>query len=171
MHIINYYWFSLSNRLFTDMSNILIVSNKPSNNTIILQESVATGCIEMGCVNKSLRVKDPWDSCVEDVLWCDGIIIGTTENFGYMSGAIKDFFERIYYPCLERTQALPVAVYVKGGLDGQGAKISIEKILIGLKWRLIQPTLVLKGDFTEEFRNQCKRLGMTMAAGLEAGIY
>ena len=88
-----------------------------------------------------------------------------------MSGAIKDFFERIYYPCLEQTQALPVAVYVKGGLDGQGARLSVEKILTGLRWRLIQPTLVLKGDFTEEFEDQCKNLGMTMAAGLDAGIY
>ena len=153
------------------MSNILIVSNRPSCNTIALQKSVAAGCIEMGCVNKSLRVKDPWDSSADDVLWCNGIIIGTTENFGYMSGAIKDFFERIYYPCLERTQALPVAVYVKGGLDGQGAKISIEKILTGLKWRLIQPTLVLKGDYSEAFQNDCKTLGMTMSAGLDAGIY
>ena len=153
------------------MSNILIVSNRPSSNTIALQESVAQGCIEMGCINKSLRVKDPWNSDAEDVIWCNGIIIGTTENFGYMSGAIKDFFERIYYPCLERTQALPVAVYVKGGLDGQGAKTSIEKIITGLKWRLIQPTLVLKGNFTEDFRDECKTLGMTMTAGLEASIY
>ena len=153
------------------MSNILIVSNLPSSNTIALQTSVAMGCNEMGCDDEYLRVKSPWESCAEDVLWCNGIIIGTTENFGYMSGAIKDFFERIYYPCLEQTQALPVAVYVKGGLDGQGARTSVEKILIGLKWRLIQPVMVLKGDFTEEFRSQCKNLGMTMAAGLDAGIY
>ena len=153
------------------MSKILIVSNLPSDNTVALQNAVVAGCIETGCMGDNLRVKTPWESCADDVLWCNGIVVGTTENFGYMSGAIKDFFERIYYPCLETTQALPVAVYVKGGLDGQGAKVSVEKILTGLRWKLIQPTLVMKGEFTDEFLVECKNLGMAMSAGLDAGIY
>ena len=66
---------------------------------------------------------------------------------------------------------LPAAVYVKGGLDGQGARSSIERVLTGLRWKLIQPTLVLKGDFNNEFLTRCEELGTLMAAGLEAGIY
>ena len=58
---------------------------------------------------------------MQDVLTANAVIIGTTENFGYMSGLIKDFFERIYYPCLEKTQALPWALYVRAGKDGAGA--------------------------------------------------
>ena len=88
-----------------------------------------------------------------------------------MSGAIKDFLERIYYPCLTETESKPVALYIKGGLDGQGAKTSVERILLGLKWKLIQPPLVLKGDFRDEFVSQCTELGTIMSAGLEAGIY
>ena len=62
-------------------------------------------------------------------------------------------------------------MYIKGGLDGQGAKSSVEKILIGLKWKLIQPPLVMKGNFAPKFLQQCEDLGTAMAAGLEAGIY
>ena len=153
------------------MANLLIVSNCPSENTKRLQQSVASGCSNDEFENLSVRVLEPWDASANDVLWSDGIVIGTTENFGYMSGAIKDFFERIYYPCLEHTEGKPVVLFVKGGLDGQGAKTSVERILTGLKWKLVQPTLVMKGDFCSEFLDQCHELGMTMAAGLDAGIY
>ena len=88
-----------------------------------------------------------------------------------MSGAIKDFFERIYYPCLEVTEGKPVALYIKAGLDGQGAKTSVEKILIGLKWKLIQPPVILKGKYRADFVDQCETLGMTLAVGLDSGIY
>ena len=152
------------------MPNILVVSNTPSANTLSLQQAVVDGIHGIDA-NQDVRVKIPWDANADDVLWSDGIVLGTTENFGYMSGALKDFFERIYYPCLESTEGKPVALYVKGGLDGQGAKTSVERILLGLKWNLIQPPLVLKGDYREEFSDQCRELGMTMAAGLDAGIY
>lgn len=153
------------------MPNVLIVSNCPSPNTRRLQEAVLRGCRHEDLENVDTRCKEPWDADHEDVLWSDGIILGTTENFGYMSGAIKDFFERIYYPCLEKTEGKPVALYVKGGLDGQGAKSSVERIMLGLRWKLIQPPLVLKGEFQDEFLDQCSELGMIMSAGLEAGIY
>ncbi len=153
------------------MPKVLIVSNCPSDNTRKLQKAVASGCRNQELEDMVTRVKIPWDADADDVLWCDGIIIGTTENFGYMSGAVKDFLERIYYPCLERTAGKPAALFVKGGLDGQGAKTSMERILTGLKWKLIQPTLVLKGDFQPYFLSECETLGITMAAGLEAGIY
>ena len=153
------------------MPNVLVVSNCPSENTILLQQAVANGCRNDQLEDTTVRVLVPWDAGAEDVLWANGIILGTTENFGYMSGAIKDFLERIYYPCIENTEGLPVALYVKGGLDGQGAKNSVERILTGLKWKFIQPPLVLKGEFQEEFIDKCEELGLTMCAGLEAGVF
>ena len=152
------------------MSNILIVSNTPSPNTLTLQKAVVEGVHSIDA-QQDLRVKVPWDAHTDDVLWSDGIILGTTENFGYMSGAVKDFFERIYYPCLEKTEGKPVALFIKAGLDGQGAKTSVERILTGLKWKLIQPPVVLKGEYSAEFSDHCRELGMTMAAGMDAGIY
>ena len=153
------------------MPNILVVSNTPSVNTAKLQQAVVDGTKKVDVDNLVVRARVPWDADQKDVAWCDGIILGTTENFGYMSGAVKDFLERIYYPCLEVTEGMPVGVFVKGGLDGLGAKASVERILVGLKWKHIQPPLVMTGSFRPEFVEQCEELGMTMAAGLDAGIY
>ncbi len=153
------------------MPNLLIVSNCPSTNTLALQQAVVRGASQVEFESVVLRVKSALEATPEDVQWANGVIIGTTENFGYMSGLIKDFFERIYYPCLELTEAMPYALYVKGGLDGQGAKSSIEKIITGLRWKPIQDALVMRGEFRPEFVSQCEELGALMAAGLDAGIY
>lgn len=153
------------------MPNLLIVANGPSENTRALRQAAYTGACHADISGVTTRLYDPPDAGPDEVVWADGILLGTTENFGYMSGLIKDFLERIYYPCLEKTAGLPAAVYVKGGLDGQGAKTSTERILTGLKWKLVQPTLVLTGDYHPEFAAQCEQLGTLMAAGLDARIF
>ncbi|MGR3983835.1 MAG: NAD(P)H-dependent oxidoreductase [Gammaproteobacteria bacterium] len=153
------------------MPNLLIVANCPSDNTRKMHQAVCAGAAHADCENVATRAREPLAAAAEDVLWADGIILGTTENFGYMSGQVKDFLERVYYPCLEKTEGMPAALYVKGGLDGSGAKSSMERILLGLKWKLVRPTLLLKGDYREEFLPQCEELGALMAAGLDAGIF
>jgi len=124
---------------------------------------------DLGDVN--VDCLSPLDADKDTVLGADGIIIGTTENFGYMSGLIKDFFERIYYPCLEIKQGLPYALYIKAGLDGTGTQIGINKIISGLRWREVHEIVLLKGDFEYSFITQCEDLGAHMAAGLDAGIF
>ena len=153
------------------MPRALIVANLPSDNCVLLRDAVVRGATNEAIEGVEVVVREPLAADTADVLKADGIIVGTTENFGYMSGLIKDFYERIYYPCLEKTEALPCALYVKGGLDGQGARTSMERIITGLRWKPIRDTLVLKGSFRESFIDQCEELGMQMAAGLEAGIY
>ena len=115
-------------------------------------------------------VKTPLQTQVEDVLKADAIIIGTTENFGYMAGLTKDFFERIYYPVLEQKQGLPVACYIRAGLDGTGSKRAVESIVTGLRWRWIQPPLILKGEWSSAFDEQVAELTMAVCAGLSLSI-
>ncbi|MBX2837512.1 MAG: NAD(P)H-dependent oxidoreductase [Gammaproteobacteria bacterium] len=151
--------------------NLLIVCNTPSPNTRALAEASVEGANHDEITNVAVVFKQPLEAVAEDVLNADGILVGTTENFGYMSGLIKDFFERIYYPCLEKTQGKPCAVYIRAGLDGTGTQVAIEKIITGLRWKSVQPALILKGDHQPDFVRQTRELGQTIAAGLDADIF
>jgi len=113
----------------------------------------------------------PFDAGPDDVLAAQAIILGTTENLGYMSGALKDFFDRCYYPCLEETQGLPYSLFIRAGHDGTGTRRGVETIVTGLRWRAVQEPLVCRGEWRDDFVDDCRDLGTTMAAGLEAGIY
>ena len=150
--------------------NLLIVAHNPSPNTQKLVEATVRGASHHDIEGIEVRYVPPLQAGPDDVLWADAIILGTTENFGYMSGALKDFFDRIYYPCLERTEAMPFAAYIRAGLDGTGTKIAIGKITTGLKWKAVQETMILLGEYQPEFEAQCEELGMLMAASLESGI-
>ena len=149
----------------------MIVAHAPSNNTRLMAEAVLKGAQHADIENVQARWIPPLETSPEDVLACDGIIMGTTENLAYMSGALKDFFDRCYYPCLEVKQGLPCALYVRAGNDGTGTCKAVETICTGLRWNPIQQPLVCRGDWQEEFLQQCEELGLTMAAGLDIGIY
>ncbi|WP_020393760.1 flavodoxin family protein [Thiolinea disciformis] len=150
------------------MRPLLLIANTPSDNTLALRQAVAAGAKRTDLPVLELS---PFEANAEHVLNASAIILGTTENFGYMSGALKDFFERIYYPCLEQTQALPVALYVRAGTDGTGTVNSVERIMIGLRWKLVQEPIVLKGAFRSEFLQTCEELGEAMAEGVLLGIF
>lgn len=153
------------------MPNLLIVSHTPSDNTKAMTRAVIAGVEHPDIHEIDLRTTAPLQTGPDDVLWADGIILGTTENFGYMSGAMKDFFDRVYYPCLEQTEGLPYALFIRAGNDGLGAKSSIERITAGLNWKQVQSPLICKGPWQDGFLKSCEELGSTLAAGLEAGVF
>lgn len=153
------------------MANLLVVSHCPSENTRRLRDAALAAIDGLGLGNLNLRSKAPLDAGPADVEWCDGILIGTTENFAYMAGLIKDFFERIYYPCLESKQGLPVALYIRAGEDGRGTRTAIGKIVTGLRWKYVCEPLIMRGKFDEAFDEQVAEVAMILAAGLDAGIY
>ena len=152
------------------MKRLLIVAHAPSPNTLRLREAVEKGARNPDVEAVEVVVKAPLEAGPEDVLACDAIILGTTENLGYMSGALKDFFDRSYYPCLERTQGLPFTFYIRAGHDGTGTRRAIDSITTGLRWKLIQEPLLCRGDYQPEFADQCEELGLFVAASLDAGI-
>ena len=152
------------------MKKLLVVAHTPSENTRKLLDAVLEGTRHPSICDVTVKEVAPLHAIAQDVLDCDAIILGTTENLGYMSGALKDFFDRSYYPCLEKTQGLPFAFYIRAGHDGTGTRRAIETITTGLRWKLVQDALVCRGEFRPEFEEQCYELGMAVAASLDAGL-
>ena len=155
----------------SESRRLLVVSHVPSPNTRALLEAVLRGARHEDIAGVEVIHKPPLEAGPDDVLAAHGVLLGTTENFGYMSGALKDFFDRSFYPCLEHTEGLPYALYIRAGNDGTGTRGAVERIVAGLRWKAVTEPLILRGEFREEFLGQCEELGMMLAAGLEAGVF
>lgn len=151
--------------------HLLVVAHAPSDNTRKLVDAVLQGARHPEIDNVSTRWVPPLQATPEDVLQADAIILGTTENLGYMSGALKDFFDRCYYPVLEEKQGLPCALYIRAGMDGTGTRRAIESIVTGLRWNWARDPLVLRGEWQPGFIDEAEELGLYMAAGLDSGIF
>ena len=119
----------------------------------------------------ALRSKPALQADTNDLLWANGLLIGTPEHIGYMSGALKDFMDRTYYPVEGKVDGLPYATFVSAGNDGTGAVSAIERIATGYRWTRIAAPLVVVGAVSESTLAQARELGQTMAAGLAAGIF
>ena len=115
--------------------------------------------------------KSSVDVVSEDVLTCDGLLLATTENIGYMAGLTKDIFDRCYNEWMGTTNGLPAAVYIRAGLDGTATSRALSQIFGGLSWRLIRPPLILKGDYKHQFEEEVAELAGAFAAGLETGLF
>jgi hypothetical protein len=99
-------------------------------------------------------------------LEADGYLFGTPANLGYLSGALKHFFDQVYYPCLEATAGRPFGVYVHGNNDTTGALRALEVITTGLRWRAAQAPLSVVGEPSAADLQACRELGAALAAGL-----
>lgn len=149
---------------------LLIIAHAPSPNTKKLAQAAYDGASHPD-IDINVILKAPQDTQPEDVLAADALLLGTTENLAYMAGLTKDFFDRCYYQVLEKKQGMPFALYIRAGHDGTGTKLAMQTITTGLRWSWSQEALILQGDWQQEFIEQVKELAMTLAAGLEAGIY
>lgn len=149
---------------------LLLVAHAPSANTERLASEVVAGASHEDIENVIVKRLSPFATQPDDVRDCSAIILGTTENLGYMSGALKDFFDRCYYPVLEEKQGLPCAVYIRAGHDGTGTQRAITTILTGLKWKQVQDMVIMRGDWQDAFADQARELGLYMAAALDNGI-
>jgi multimeric flavodoxin WrbA len=150
---------------------VLVVKHSRSGTTEQLADAAVGAAREAVGTAVTLRVLGAFDAGPDDVRWAQALLIATPARFGYMSGACKDFFERIYYPCLDHTRGLPYALVVKGDTDTSGAVSSVEKIATGLSWRRVLPALEVVGDIRPEDLEAAAELGGALAAGVEGGIF
>jgi len=155
----------------SDKKHLLIVYHSQSGTTSQMADAVIRGARSPDIDNVEVRTRNALEATAEDLLWCDAFLLGTPENFGYMSGAMKYFLDRSYYDCVDRIDGLPYALFVRAGDDGTGAITSLRRILKGLAVREVQDPVLIAGKFDAARLVECEELGMTMAAGLEAGVF
>lgn len=155
------------------MSNpriLLVYGGHQGGRTHELMAAVSQGIAQSG-ESVELRCLPALQAGVDDLLWAQGLLIGTPEHFGYMSGAVKDFLDRTFYPTENQVAGLPYALFVSAGNDGTGAVNSIERIALGYRWKRISDPIVVVGTVTEDARLRCQELGQAMAVGLTLGVF
>jgi multimeric flavodoxin WrbA len=151
------------------MKKLLIVYHSQGVRALEMAEAVLHGAREIDDVETVM--KRAFDTTLEDLLSASGIIFGTPENFGYMSGAVKDFLDRVFYPAQGKIEGMPYAIFVAAGNDGTGAVTSIERIVRGFPLKKVFEPVIARGKTTPEDLAKCEELGMTLAAGISAGIF
>jgi multimeric flavodoxin WrbA len=151
------------------MTRILVVYHSQTGHTEQMAKAVADGA--KAIENTEVILKKAGEATLDDLLACSGLAIGTPENFGYMSGMIKDFFDRTYNGAQDKVFRKPYVVFISAGNDGSGALHAIERIALGYKFKNVFSPVIGKGDITEDLLEKCRELGGTLAGGCEMGIY
>ena len=145
------------------MRTVLVVHHTPSPATRELLEAVLAGTHDTGITGVDVIVRPALAATVTDMLSADGYLFGSTANFGYMAGALKHFFDTVYYPVLDHVAGRPYGLWVHGSNDTAGAVSSVERIAGGLGLVKSAATLTA-GGVDAAVRQQAYELGGTLAA-------
>ena len=150
------------------MSRLLVVHHTPSPATQELLEEALAGARDPDANDGSVEVvvRPALTASVLDALEADGYLLGTPANIGYVSGALKHFFDTIYYPCLEATRGRPFGAWVHGNLDSTGAVRAIESITGGLHWQAVRPLVTVSGSPTKDDRAAVRDLASLLTVTL-----
>ena len=151
--------------------HLLIVYHTQSGNTGRMAQAAYRGATDQYVEAVDVELLRAADATPDNLLWADGLLIGTPENFGYMSGGMKDFLDRTFYQVEGKIQSLPYAIFISAGNDGTGALRAVRRIANGYPFTEVQEPIIAKGELLHEHLQKCRELGMTLAVGLEAGIY
>src|SRR5579859_7320491 len=127
------------------MPRLLIVHHTPSPALQAMLESVIAGARDPQLEDIEVEVRPALAAGVPDVLAADGFVLGTPANIGYMSGALKHFFDQVYYPCLLAKAGAPYGLYVHGGSDTAGAVRAVRSIATGLSWQEVSQPVEVTG--------------------------
>lgn len=148
------------------MARLLIVHHTTSPFMQAMLEAVLAGAGTDEIDGVDVEVRPALTAAASEVLEADGYLLGTSANIGYMSGALKHFFDSIYYPCLTATVRRPYALYVHGNNDTTGAVRAVDSIASGLQWRRARPPVSVIGVPAAADLAACWELGASVAAEL-----
>ncbi|WP_439678107.1 flavodoxin family protein [Embleya sp. MST-111070] len=148
------------------MAILLVVHHTPSPTLAEMLEATLAGARDPEIEGVEVRVRAALTCSPVEVLEADGYLLGTPANLGYMSGALKHFFDTVYYVCQQETTRRPYGLYVHGGSDTTGAVRSVEAAATGLQWRRVRPPVEVAGPPTRESLAGCTELGAVVAAEL-----
>jgi NAD(P)H-dependent FMN reductase len=148
------------------MATLLVVHHTTSPHLQAMFEAVMSGATDEAIEGVTVLARPALAAAAVDVLGADGYLLGTPAHIGYMSGALKHFFDQIYYPCLDATVRRPYGLYVHGNSDTTGAVRAVEAIAQGLQWRRAQTPVAVLGTPSRENLQACWELGAVLAAGL-----
>jgi multimeric flavodoxin WrbA len=161
------------------MPRLLIVYHTLSGGTESLATAAALGAA--GTAETGTVLKRAVDASAADLLAADGLLLGTPENFGYMSGMLKDFFDRVYYAAENKMMGRPYSVFVCAGNDGTGAMREVDRIVTGLRMKKVHPGVIARrvGGMAGSSRGhldpadlaRAQELGATLAAGMACGVF
>jgi multimeric flavodoxin WrbA len=147
---------------------LLVVHHTTSPALDTLLEAVLEGSRAAGIDGIDVRVQPALAATASDVLAADGFLLGTPVNIGYMSGALKVFFDSIYYPCLKAKVGAPYGLYVHGNNDAAGAIRAVESIAKGLGWQRVHEPVTVIGTPTKGDKEAVWNLAATVAATVAA---
>jgi multimeric flavodoxin WrbA len=148
------------------VKRLLVVHHTVSPATHALYLALMEGATDPAVEGVEVVARPALSASVDDVLHADGYLLGSPANLGYLSGALKHFFDQIYYPCLEATVARPYGAYLHANSDAAGGLRALEMITAGLRWRLAQAPLVVRGEPSPDDLDAARELGGAVAAGL-----
>jgi NAD(P)H-dependent FMN reductase len=163
------------------MKTLLIVWHSVTGGARQMAEAAAAGA--RGESGVCVVLKAAPQAGPEDLLAADGCLFATPENLASMAGLMKDFFDRCYYPVLERIEGRPYAAMVCAGSDGSGAARQIERICKGWRLKAVAPALIVctqaqtpeailaPKQIAPHELARCRELGAALAAGLALGVY
>ncbi len=161
------------------MPRLLIVYHTQSGGTAALADAAAQGARTID--ETELVVKRAGDATAADVLAADGLLLGTPENFGYMAGMLKDFFDRTFYDCENKVNGRPYSVFVCAGGDGTGAMREVDRIVTGLRMKKVHPGVIARrvggmpgssrGHLDPADLAKMEELGTLLAAGIAYGMF
>ncbi|MDT7704488.1 MAG: hypothetical protein QOG20_95 [Pseudonocardiales bacterium] len=148
------------------MARLLIVHHTPSPATAELFDAVVSGACHPDISGVEVVRRAALAATASDLLAADAVVLGTPANIGYMSGALKHFFDTVFHVCADDTRGLPYGLYVHGNLDLSGAVRSVESIASGMGWRREAAVVEVLGAPDKAALEACSELGAVLAAAV-----